>query len=235
MAQIEATYQGIEQRFQASLGQGRIETDPYLRGDIADNRRGLTLIARPEDIRVNALQSTLGGLVAELGDQYLQPAEDLHTTVLSIIPGTPNYPPPTEVVSKCITCVAKAIAKCGEGFEIDYRGLIASSDALLVKGYPHGDALQQLRAEILSELAASGLGDYFERRYPMVAAHMTVARFTRQPQNLTVLADGLKALGQQSFGTSSVTKVELVENDWYMRTQTLRLEASYPLRAISKS
>ena len=235
MAQIEATYQGIEQRFQVSLGQGRIETDPYLRGDIADNRRGLTLIARPEDIRVNALQSTLGGLVAELGDQYLQPAEDLHTTVLSIIPGTPNYPPPTEVVSMCITCVTKAIAKCGEGFEIVYRGLIASTDALLVKGYPEGDTLQQLRTEILSELDASGLGDYFERRYPMVAAHMTVARFTRQPQNLTALAECLKALRQQNFGTSSVTKLELVENDWYMRAQTLRLEASFPLRVISKS
>ncbi len=235
MARIEATYLGIEQRFQASVSLGKIETDPYLSGEMVDNRRGLTLIARPEDTTINALQSCLGDLASDLGEQYLQPADDLHTTVLSIIPGTPDYPPATDVVARCIRCVAKAIAQFGESFEIDYQGLIASSDALLVKGYPRGEALQKLRAEILRELAASGLGDYFERRYPMVAAHITVARFTRQPQNLAALAKRLGALKQHRFGTSRVSEMDLVENDWYMRTHNLQLEARYTLTATAKT
>lgn len=211
-----------------------MDVDAYLRpapgsASKIDNRRGLTLLARPDQQTAQAIHKRVLSLTEVLGEQYVQPVDDLHTTVISVIPGSSEYADYDPILNDCISAAVSAVKRSGRSFEIEYRGLIASSDSLLAKGYPTTNALKTLRDTILQNLEALDLEDRFERRYPMVAAHMTVCRFVQQPTDLPGLSRVLNDLKDHAFGTSSISQLELVENDWYMRTSTLNRKDNFRL------
>ena len=212
-----------------------MEVDTYLAPAVpsannSDSRRGLTLLARPDQSSAQAIYNAVQSLTDQLGEQYVQPVDDLHTTVLSVIPGSSEYTGHASILPDCIRAAEAAVERTGYTFEIDYRGLIASSDSLLVKGYPSTDALERLRDTIVQNLKELKLEDRFDRRYPMVAAHMTVCRFVQQPADLAQLDHALQNLKKHAFGSSVISQLELVENDWYMRTETLNRKRSFRLR-----
>lgn len=227
---IEDNYANIAARFTKQVAVGKVETDPYLSGEKADHRRALTLLARPSVETTTALNALIAKLQPTLGPQYIHPSPDLHTTVLSVIPGTESYATQPDLIAACIESTERAIERAGREFAISYQGLIASSDSLIVKGYPKGDALQQLRKEIISELTARGIEQQLLRRYVMIAAHITVVRFVTQPPSLIELQKKLQIVNNQSLGTTMVNQLELAENDWYMRTHSLVEKGRYTLQ-----
>ncbi len=210
---------------------GKVDVDPYLAPGTnkSDNRRGFTLLARPAQPTAQEIYKTVQSLSDPLGEQYVQPIADLHTTVLSVIPGSSAYANHAPILPDCISAVEAAVNSVGRTFEIEYRGIIASSDSLLAKGYPTTEVLQQLRDAILQNLVDLKLEDRFDRRYPMVAAHMTVCRFIQQPADMPALERALQGLKDHTFGLSPIRQLELVEQDWYMRTETLNRKRTFLL------
>jgi len=229
---VEARYQEIEKRFAHCIEVGRVDVDPYLgqETDKPDSRKGLTLIARPNQHSILAIKQALETLAPALGAQYIQPASDMHSTVLSVIPCSTDYPVEDSKVREYIDAVNAAINSNSCSFLIEYQGVTASSDAVIVKGYPNGSALQHLRDALLQNLRDRNLETSFDRRYPIIAAHITVIRFVEQPKNLNALAQLLLELNDQQLGASTINQLELVENDWYMRASSVCRRGSYQLQ-----
>ncbi len=110
------------------------------------------------------------------------------------------------------------------------RGIISSDDSILMKGYPQDGGLQNLRDELRRLIRGTRFATELDRRYPIRTAHMTVARYERTPGSIEPLATALAELRDVVAGEQSIDEVHLVDNDWYMRTGTLRRIASYTLR-----
>ena len=220
---IHATYQQIEQSFLDCVERDRVITDDHLARNKPDARRSLTLLLRPTIEIAQSVEKTVAELTHSAGQQYTQPGAELHTTVLSVIPGTERYGEIAHRVPDCERAVEDALAMVQEPIAVEYRGLIGSNDSILVKGYPQSEALQQLRQRIIQNLTELGIEQQLERRYTMVAAHMTAMRFTQQPNSLGNLRTKLESFAETLFGTTRVESLELVECDWYMRTGKLTL------------
>jgi len=229
---IASVYRDIEQRFERCVQSKRVDIDDYLlpHSKTLDRRRGLTLLARPEPKITQRILETVQTLKGSLGEQYVQAAEDVHTTVYSVVPATANFHAFDPVISSCIDAVNAAINDNNRPFEIEYRGIIGSNDALLVKGYPTTDSLQRLRTAVSQNMAERNLQGRFNLRYPMIAAHATLVRFVQQPGDLSALHRQLGDLKDHRYGTSLSSRLELTEHDWYMRSASLKQIAEYELR-----
>jgi 2'-5' RNA ligase len=110
-----------------------------------------------------------------------------------------------------------------------FTGVTASPDCVMVCGHSDGDALNVLRDRLREQLAQAGLGASLDRRYRILAAHVTVLRFCTQPPNLPALAAFLTSLRDHDLGTFRVDQVEFVTNDWYMSHDRVEVLARYPL------
>ena len=233
MQKIAAVYQQIEQRFARCVRSKQVATDAYLEPNSCkvDARRGLTLLCRLDTDIATAILQTIETLKPFLGEQYVQAANDLHTTVYSVIPTAADYPANDPVVSRCIDAVAAAVKDQSDTLQIEYRGIIASNDALIVMGYPTTTSVQRLRAAILVQMTERDLASRFNLRYPMVTAHATLVRFIQQPNDLSALNTALKNLREKPFGTSLITRLELTEHDWYVRSASLTPITEYELAA----
>lgn len=64
----------------------------------------------------------------------------------------------------------------------------------------------------------------------ITAAHMTALRFSQPLADGMRLADALAALRRCEFGTTHVAEIQLVEHDWYMSHDSMRILARYPLQ-----
>ncbi len=122
-----------------------------------------------------------------------------------------------------------------EAFEIGFAGITLSRGAVMACGYPHGPALETLRERLRIQLRARGLDASLDQRYRLVTAHATLLRFAAPLQQPARFAALLEELRREPFGSMRVDALELVVNDWYMssgslrRVEVLRL----PARALS--
>ena len=107
--------------------------------------------------------------------------------------------------------------------------MTASPGAVIVQGYPQDGRLNQLRERLREALTHHGLGESLDTRYRIKAAHATVLRFQAQLQNPKTFMTTLQQYQNYDFGTTTLSKLQLVKNDWYMSTDTLEVLAEYPL------
>ncbi|MBT3534394.1 MAG: hypothetical protein HN478_10980, partial [Rhodospirillaceae bacterium] len=98
----------------------------------------------------------------------------------------------------------------------------ASDQAILVKGYPCDDQLRRLQDDILEEFQAMGFEFGAKRRFRNESAHITFARFARQVPNLPALRQALSDLQDFEFGKMTARELQLFENDWYLRPNSLK-------------
>lgn len=215
LAAVEAIYQDIAARGQARLASGNIQADPYLIDAVLDQRRGLSVIAFPDDsIKTRCLQVVQALAEAEAG-QFPYAAESLHLTVLNLVTvghfGSAEerrLPQFTEVVTRALLDVGS--------FEVNYVGLVLAPDCVIVRGYPVGPTLERLRERLRQEMRTAGYGELLDRRYRLQTAHSTVFRF-RTPLNDPRRFDGLvKSFANLALGTCRFSAVELIKHDWYM-------------------
>ncbi|QJE01464.1 mutarotase [Massilia forsythiae] len=217
---LQSHYDAIWERSRAAIGTGDIDCDArLLQGP--DPRRGLTLIARPGAALAGRFTHLLERLDALEPGQYLHPAVDLHVTVLSLFTVGDDFQPQLARLDDYRDAVRCAVHGL-PAFEIDFRGVTASRGAVLAQGYPHGDTLATLRDRLRAELRARALDASLDRRYRLVTAHATLLRFVRPLRQPRRFVEAIETLRGAALGVMRVERIELVVNDWYMSSASLR-------------
>ncbi|MBN1678870.1 MAG: 2'-5' RNA ligase family protein [Anaerolineae bacterium] len=233
---VESAQQIINRLWADALdvfGAGQVHTDPFLLDRAADNRRadnrrGVTLVIRPDAATCARIAPVLDRLCTCAPDQYHYRLDELHITVLSLISASEGYNP-AGVPLDAFRARFESLFPRLNPFSIHYRGVTASPDSVMLWGVSGDDALNDLRDRLRQELRAVGLGDGLDHRYRVVTTHTTVLRFVSQPRDLPGLVSELKALHEFDMGTFEVSSIDFVDNDWYMSHDRVKLLGRYHL------
>ncbi len=205
-----------------------VRLDAFLKNRQSNKRRSVTLLARPNAEVRDAVKMFLNEVAAIASQQYFYQPAEFHSTILSVIPGTEFWQAPFEKMPEYFA-VLDEVLKNRPAFSISFRGVTASPEAVLIQGFPEGNALTQLRNDLRAALVRHGLGENLDRRYKVVAAHLTVVRFSTPMANWKLLKDFLAANRERKFGTSRIDSLQLVESDWYLSDATARVLREYSL------
>jgi 2'-5' RNA ligase len=221
-------YDQLWRKTSAALESGGLRVDLLLRGKAGDPRRGATLVARPSaDVR-KRVETFLREVAAICPGQHFYKPAELHMTVLSVIPGSELWREEIHQLPVCRKVLDKVLKNC-RAFSVKFRGVTVSPEAVLVQGFPQDDALARLRDELRSALRAHGVGENLDRRYKIVAAHLTVMRFSSPQADWKRLLDFLQAHRETDFGETRFQSLQLIWNDWCASSKTVRVLREYRL------
>lgn len=187
-----------------------------------DNRFGLTLLFRTDETINNQIQAFLSHLRNIEPNQYYYPNSDIHVTVLSIISCYSRFNLEQISIDDYRNIIVESLMDC-ISFEIDFRGITASSSCIMIQGFPSDNSLEKLRDRLRYNFKNSQLQQSIDTRYSINTSHSTVARFrtpfTRKEDYLAVLEE----YRNYFFGTLKVKTLEFVYNDWYLRKSSAKL------------
>lgn len=215
----------------------KIISDEYSFDDLidsqSDKRRGISLLARPNEEVIANVEGFLRDLAQIEPEQYYQPASDLHITIMSIITCYEGFDLRSICISDYVNTIQESI-KTDRNIEINFKGITASPSAIMIQGFLSDDTLNFLRHNIRMNFKNSGLQQSIDSRYSIQTAHMTAVRFRKL---LTRKMDLLKAIEDYrefDFGTLSVNTVELVYNDWYQRKEFVKQLHQFELNTSNR-
>jgi 2'-5' RNA ligase len=212
----------------AALALGRPQVDPHLSDRAHDWRRGVSLLFQPSPGVQARIKLLLDELAAEFPGQYFYRPEELHVTVLSLISASEDWRNQIREVSRFKVLLREAL-RGQPNFEISFRGVTAAPNAVMIQGFPVGEALEKLRGTVRRAFAQHGFGDRLDRRYRNVTAHLTAMRFARPDANWQRLLAILTAHRETRFGNGRVSSLQLVWGDWYRSTGNLRILEEFRL------
>ncbi|WP_299990257.1 mutarotase [uncultured Pontibacter sp.] len=209
-----------------------IQADAYQIDELidatSDNRFGITLLLRPDDVVKEEIQKLLSKLKLIEPNQYFYRDSDLHVTVMSIISCYNGFDLGQIRVEDYVKTVRKSIHGLGP-FEVEFKGLTASPSCLMVQGFLADNTLSQLRDNLRSNFRDSGLEQSIDKRYSIQTAHSTVVRFKEKLRNKDEFLRVVENHRDHSFGTSIVNTIELVYNDWYQRKEYVKTLCKFEL------
>lgn len=203
-----------------AIGSGNYRIDGLIRS-ASDHRLGITLLARPGEELKQAFQKFIGELKKMEPGQYYYPASDIHVTIMSIISCYEGFDLSAIDVASYVNVIHCSLANI-RSFDIGFRGVTASPDAIMARGYPCEGMLEQMRNNLREAFKVSGLFSTIDTRYALFTAHSTLARFQDQLVDRKGLMDVMEQYKDHPFGSMRVSKVELVYNDWYQRSGKVR-------------
>ena len=182
--------------------------DAFLEKALTDNRMSLVVLIRiPLDAaeKINSCINELKGIEPNL---YYYPAQDFHITVMDVLKGEEGrrIPPNITEYIRCIEECSKDISP----FRIEFDGLTASDNAIMVRGY-YDDQLMVFRQKLRDMLKQRGLS--LEERYKTISSHVTIARLLSKYQNPEKLLDYIEK--PRSFGNMTVSNMEISFHNWY--------------------
>lgn len=206
--------------------EGKCSTDALINSS-HDNRRGITLLAKPN----NKLKSEITQFQDRLREiepnQYYYPVSDLHLTILSIISCYIGF----QLHSISPLRYAEVIRKClRHPIDIKLKGITASKSGILIQGFPAHEGLEMLREKLREEFRLSRLEHSIDRRYKLTTAHLTIMRFRSPISNANKFTELLSSHRQVSFETMTIDKLHLVYNDWYQSTGKVKELDTFVLR-----
>jgi 2'-5' RNA ligase len=225
---LQIHYDAMWDRAFSAAVRGDVDCDTHLTAG-RDPRRGLTLIARPDQALRARFDSLVDRLAGSEPHQYCYPVVDMHVTILSLFTVTENPAPQLLRLADYCTSVRTALDGI-EAFEIDFHGITMSRGAVIAQGFPRGPALETLRERLRAELCDKGIGASLDQRYRLVTAHTTLFRFISPLQGAQRFTALLESLRHEPLGCMVVNEVELVTNDWYMSSNSVERVALMPLR-----
>lgn len=217
-AELQQHYDAMWHQARAGFELQQFDSDPYLQGK-ADNRYGLTLLARPSAEVKQRIVQQLAPLQQLDPQQYFYPASDIHLTILSLISCTAGFALTEIQPQQYSRLIRQALADSGP-LQLQFTGITASASSVLVQGFFADAGLNQLRERLRQLFGQSGLRHSIDQRYPLQTAHLTVLRFSQPPAQPGLLLQHLDALRHCDFGHCTVAELELVGNDWYQRQQS---------------
>jgi 2'-5' RNA ligase len=228
LTEAQRIYDQLWRKTAAALKSGGLRVDPLLRGKTGDPRRGVTLVARPDAGVRNRVETFLREAAAICPGQHVYQPAELHVTVLAVIPGSEYWREEIHRLPVCRT-VLDEVLKNYRAFSVKFRGVTVSPEAVLVQGFPQGDALARLRDRLRSALRDRGVGENLDRRYKIAAAHLTVMRFSNPKADWKRLLDFLQAHRETDFGETRFRSLQLIWNDWCASADTVRVLREYQL------
>ena len=173
-----------------------------------DSRMSLVVLIRISSEVAEKINSCIDDLKRIEPNLYYYPAKDFHITVMDVLKGEEGREIPPN-----ITEYIRCIEECGKGitpFKIEFDGLTASDNAILVRGY-YDEQLMVFRIKLRDMLKQKGLS--LEERYKTISSHVTIARLHRKYQNTEKLLDYIEK--PRSFGTMTVSNMEISFHNWY--------------------
>lgn len=198
----------------------KVRIAPFLENLSQDKRIGLTLIVRPSSQVSKTLACINDGLKKSNPRQFYYDPSRFHFTILSLISASE-----TAQVSKELQQFYQPIKEVLDdflSFDVEFRGICATHNSVIAKGYPIGDALDRLRDALRYHLQEVGLGSDLEDRYRIEGAHITLARFKVQ-EDFSSLIKQLDKLGNIPLGQMRVRQAQLVLNDFYMSADKIQV------------
>jgi len=226
---LAARYDTLWDEAAPDVRAGCVATDAWALRKADDARRGVTLLAHPAAPVADALAAFLAQLRVLEPDQYYYPRADLHLTVLSLFSATTDYAPYLAHLDAYRSAVDEALDGAPP-FAIDCVGVTLTAGTVLAQGFPRDDTLARVRERLRAALTARGLGGAVDQRYRLETAHTTLVRFVAPLRQPGRFVDALEAARHRTFGTSLVTRMELVLGDWYQSSEVARPLADYTLR-----
>lgn len=218
---LQGFYGDMCNRGRDALLQGKIKVSEYLDDLGQDKRLGLTLIVRPSADVVRTMEKIIGRLHAAVpGRLFCYDRLRFHFTILSLLDAREGFEPDERVVQAFEEQIAAVIGEFLP-FDVEFRGVCATPNSIIAKGFPVGDRLEDLRNALRSRLKAVGLGGEIDRRYRIGGAHVTLSRFRQNGQfgKLVALLDSLQ---EEPLGRTRATHAQLVCNDFYMTPGKVR-------------
>lgn len=182
--------------------------DVFLSNAQNDKRMSLVLLIRISPEVSKNIINTIDELKIIEPNMYFYLAQDFHITVMDILKGAQNQilPDNLDEYIKCINECVKQI----KPFNIEFNGLTASDNAILVKGYYEND-LQRLRELLRISLKKNNLK--LQERYKTVSSHITIARIKQRLCNPMQLLSYIEK--EHYCGNMKVEEIELSFHNWY--------------------
>lgn len=211
----------------------KIQSDAYQVDELIDspndNRFGITLLLRPDNIVKGNIQELLSKLKLIEPNQYFYRDSDLHVTVMSIISCYNGFNLNQIRIDDYIKIIEKSITGLSP-FNIEFRGVTASPSCLMVQGFSEDNTLNRFRNNLRSDIKDSDLEQSIDKRYAIQTAHSTIFRLK---ENFSNKEDFLKIVEEYRdfyFGTFTVDTMELVFNDWYQRKEYVKTLYKFKLK-----
>ena len=222
-------YERLWRKSGGLLKSGRIPADPWLRDKAGDDRRGVTLVARPDAgvrKKVAIFSRAATGICPR---QYFYKPSELHVTVMAIISGSESWRCEIPRLPACREVLDRVLKNCNP-FRVYFRAVTVSPDAVMIQGFPADGTLSRLRDELRDAFGKAGLGGNLDRRYKTVTAHLTVMRFSEPEADWQPLFDFLQANRETNFGETRFQSLQLIWSDWYASAGLVRVLQKYPLK-----
>jgi 2'-5' RNA ligase len=228
LTEAQRIYDELWRKSPAAWEAGGLRLDLNLRKRTGDPRRGATLAARPDAGVRNRVEAFLREAAAICPGQHFYRPDELHLTVLAVIPGSESWRKEVHSLPACLKVLDEAL-KNRPAFPVKFHGVTVSPEAVLVQGFPQDDMLARLRDDLRHALRNAGVGDYLDRRYKIAAAHLTVMRFSQPQADWKRLLDFLQAHRETDFGDTRFRSLLLIWSDWCASAKTVRVLREYPL------
>lgn len=227
MDKFQSNYDALWSDAVEAFKEGKVNLDPHLLNKKDDHRRGLTLICRPDKDIIKTVSKYIDELRNQFPEQYYYHENELHITVMSLFTATVDWQPYFSKIDEYIDAINSIIDRC-RTFTINFRGVTASPGGIMIQGVPVDNGLNDIRQNIRSVFNDKGWASQLDKRYTIENAHMTVARFRYQENWIEVL-NALEKNRTKNWGSMVVDCIELVDNDWYMSREKVKIISRYTL------
>ncbi|MCC5936038.1 MAG: hypothetical protein JJU34_02035 [Lunatimonas sp.] len=196
--------------------------------DPHDDRRGLTLLFRPDE----ALANSFGGFTSAIQDvlpgHYYYSRSDFHVTVMPIVSCYSGFSCDGLDLDAYRSLIQDAIAGVGS-IPIQFTGVFMSPSCLMIRGYPQNNELEKLRNNLRVAFGGSNLERSLDKRYKLVTAHCTVVRFQQEVVAPAAFWEVMQHFSAFDFGMQVFEDLEFVFNDWYQRVELVKRLANFKL------
>jgi 2'-5' RNA ligase len=209
--ELETLYSHINFQGMEAILHHQEKIDPVLNNPAQYKRLGLTLLIHIRGEITGKLRLLIEEIRRIEPQQYFYPESDFHVTILDLISANENFIQDNLLITQSSKLVQNTVNGLAP-FNINFRGIIPSNEAILVKGY-YREGLQKLRNR-MRELAHQQNIDLKER-YQSISAHSTIVRFKSKLQNREKLLALLQEYQDFLIGEFQVNELELVIHDWY--------------------
>ena len=207
---LKEHYNNIFIKNKEKICQGGVK-DELLSNVQNDERMSIVLLIRiSPNISANIEKCINKLKEIESDSMYFYPSSDFHITVIDILKGEIGRNIP-ENINDYINCINEC-AKQIKPFEIEFEGLTASDNAVLVKGF-YDNELQKFRELLRESLSKNNLK--LEERYKTISSHITIARNKDKLKNPEKLISFIENENKNNFGKMKVDFFELSFHSWY--------------------
>jgi len=219
---LKKEYNRIFNSSKKDLINNNIDIDKNLLDISQDKRLSLTVI-----IPINVLFKNVIDQLNKLEpEQYFYPSTDTHITVIDFICDSDNSFLDKEKIEQCKMILNNSI-KNFSGFYINFKGLTASQNAVMVQGF-FDTGLQDLRNIIRKECVRHGFE--LKERHQQTWAHSAIMRFKKKLKNPELFVNEIETLRNTDFGSVKVNKILFVLHDWYNIKEKTKILQEYKLK-----